>query len=82
MIKKLSSKGQIVLPAEYRKSLGLKVGQAIAISREGDRLILEPVSKPVPRFVRLSGYPRPILSAGKGKVVRDRDVRDVFDDDV
>jgi AbrB family looped-hinge helix DNA binding protein len=38
----LSSKGQIVIPATFRESLGLESGTRFAIRREGDRLILEP----------------------------------------
>ncbi len=81
MIKKLSSKGQIVLPAKYRRKLGLKAGHSLSVSQEGDRLILEPVRKSSPRFVRLPGYPCPVLSAGKGRTVRDSDVTDLFEDD-
>lgn len=81
MIKKLSTKGQIVLPAGYRKSLNLKPGQSIEISRSGDRLILQPIRKEAFRFVRIPGYPRPVLSAGKGRVVRDTEVTDIFEED-
>jgi len=38
----LSSKGQIVIPATFRESLGLESGTRFAIRREGERLILEP----------------------------------------
>ncbi len=80
MIKKLSSKGQIVLPAEYRKSLGLKAGHPIEITCEGNQLILRPAGKPSARLVRTPGYARPLLSLGKKRVVRNRDIVDIFDD--
>lgn len=38
----LSSKGQLVIPAAFRESLGLETGTRIAIRKEGERLILEP----------------------------------------
>jgi AbrB family looped-hinge helix DNA binding protein len=39
---KFSSKGQLVIPAEIRKSLGIEAGTRVAIRQEGTRLILEP----------------------------------------
>ena len=41
----VSTKGQVVIPAEMRASLGLKPGTRIAVRLEGSRIILEPVSK-------------------------------------
>ena len=41
----VSTKGQLVIPAEMRASLGLKPGTRIAVRLEGSRIILEPVSK-------------------------------------
>jgi AbrB family looped-hinge helix DNA binding protein len=38
----LSSKGQLVIPAALRESLGLEPGTRVAIRQEGERLILEP----------------------------------------
>ena len=36
----LSSKGQIVLPREIRRSLNLRKGDRLYVTREGDRIIL------------------------------------------
>ena len=41
----VSTKGQFVIPAEMRESLGIRPGTRIAISLQGSRLILEPVSE-------------------------------------
>lgn len=38
----LSSKGQVVIPAALRESLGLESGTRFVIRQEGQRLILEP----------------------------------------
>jgi AbrB family looped-hinge helix DNA binding protein len=38
----VSSKGQMVIPAALRQSLGIEPGTRIAIRQEGTRLILEP----------------------------------------
>jgi AbrB family looped-hinge helix DNA binding protein len=39
---KFSSKGQLVIPAVFRESLGIEPGTRVAIRQEGTRLILEP----------------------------------------
>jgi AbrB family looped-hinge helix DNA binding protein len=36
----LSSKGQIVLPREIRQALGLRKGDRLHVTLEGDRLVL------------------------------------------
>jgi AbrB family looped-hinge helix DNA binding protein len=41
----VSTKGQFVIPAEIRTSLGIEPGTRIAVHIEGSRIILEPVSK-------------------------------------
>jgi AbrB family looped-hinge helix DNA binding protein len=38
----LSSKGQVVIPAALRESLGLESGTRFVIRQEGEMLILEP----------------------------------------
>jgi AbrB family looped-hinge helix DNA binding protein len=38
----VSSKGQLVIPADIREAMGIEAGTRIAIRREGMRLILEP----------------------------------------
>lgn len=44
-ITKVSTKGQLVIPAEMRASLGLKPGTRVAVRLEGSRIVLEPVSE-------------------------------------
>ncbi|MGB9630585.1 MAG: AbrB/MazE/SpoVT family DNA-binding domain-containing protein [Candidatus Methanodesulfokora sp.] len=39
---RLSSKGQIVIPAEIRTFLGLKKGSLLLIKLEGRKIIIEP----------------------------------------
>jgi AbrB family looped-hinge helix DNA binding protein len=38
----VSSKGQMVIPAAIRQSMGIEPGTRIALRQEGSRLILEP----------------------------------------
>ena len=41
----VSSKGQLVIPAEIRKAMKIKPGMRFALIRERNQLILRPVSK-------------------------------------
>jgi AbrB family looped-hinge helix DNA binding protein len=41
----VSTKGQFVIPSEIRSALGIKPGMRIAISQEGTKIVLEPVSE-------------------------------------
>jgi AbrB family looped-hinge helix DNA binding protein len=41
----LSTKGQLVIPAEVRASLGLTAGTRFAISVDGNRLVLQPITE-------------------------------------
>lgn len=38
----ISSKGQLVIPAAIRESMGIEAGTRVAIHQEGSRVILEP----------------------------------------
>jgi len=53
VFKILSSKGQLVLPAAYRKRMGLSAGSRIRIIEDGERLILEPVVRSQGRVVEV-----------------------------
>jgi AbrB family looped-hinge helix DNA binding protein len=41
----VSTKGQFVIPSEMRSALGIKPGTRVAVTQEGSRIVLEPVSK-------------------------------------
>jgi AbrB family looped-hinge helix DNA binding protein len=41
----VSTKGQLVIPAEMRESLCIEPGTRIAVTLQGTRIILEPVSE-------------------------------------
>lgn len=41
----VSTKGQFVIPSEMREQLGIQPGTRIAITLQGTRIILEPVSE-------------------------------------
>jgi len=41
----ISSKGQLVIPAELREQMKLSVGTKVAIRREGNTLVLRPITR-------------------------------------
>jgi AbrB family looped-hinge helix DNA binding protein len=41
----VSTKGQFVIPSEMRASLGIGPGTRIAVTQDGSRIVLEPVSE-------------------------------------
>lgn len=43
---KLSSKGQIVVPEEFRKKMGLETGTEFIVISEGDALIFKTIAPP------------------------------------
>ena len=43
---KLSSKGQVVIPEDIRKRLGLKAGDQFVVLGEDDAVILKSITKP------------------------------------
>ena len=45
---RLSAKGQLVIPAEIREQMRLKAGTEVSIRREGNTLVLRPIT---PEFI-------------------------------
>ena len=82
MLKTLSSKGQLVLPAAYRRKMGLTDGSQIRIREDGNRLILEPARPGKAKFIEAPGCSRPILSIGLNRRIADSDLIDPLEDDV
>ncbi|MGA6983080.1 MAG: AbrB/MazE/SpoVT family DNA-binding domain-containing protein [Candidatus Sulfotelmatobacter sp.] len=41
----VSTKGQFVIPSEMRAALGIKPGTRIAVTQEGSKITLEPVTQ-------------------------------------
>lgn len=62
----LSSKGQLVLPAEVRRQLRLAKGERLSIEVRGDSVVLRPVAQP--RLYKTVRHPRsglPVMAALK-----------------
>jgi AbrB family looped-hinge helix DNA binding protein len=53
----ISSKGQVVIPAELREQFGLEKGTRATWSEEGGRLVLTPITKR--RLDEIMGFLRP-----------------------
>lgn len=65
----ISSKGQVVIPAELRQEMSLKEGTRVSLAREGDSLVLRPIT---PQFIHgLRG-----VLKGKGSAIREREHKD------
>jgi antitoxin PrlF len=45
-ITSLSSKGQVVIPSDIRKKMGLSIGAKLMVFCDGEKLFLKPVEKP------------------------------------
>jgi AbrB family looped-hinge helix DNA binding protein len=67
----VSTKGQFVIPAEMREQLGIRPGTRMAITLQGTRIVLEPVSEKLVDETRgiLAGGPSltRVLKAERGK---------------
>ena len=55
----VSTKGQFVIPAEMRERLGIKPGTRVAVTLDGTRIVLEPVTEALVEQTRgmLAGGP-------------------------
>ena len=56
---KTSSKGQVVIPIEIREKLGIKPGQMVNLTLEGDRAVITPLPEDPIKALRgmLKGKP-------------------------
>jgi AbrB family looped-hinge helix DNA binding protein len=48
----VSTKGQVVIPAELRRKYGIEAGTRVYIVDEGDRIVLQPITKEYVRKLR------------------------------
>ena len=74
----VSSKGQLVIPAEMREALGIEPGTRVTIRRKGEELILTPATREAAReiLLRLRG-----MTAG-GPSMTDELIRERREEDL
>ena len=53
---KVSQKGQIAIPSDIRKELGIKRGEELLIVKKGDKLLIEKSTKASKLFTREFDY--------------------------
>lgn len=72
-ITSLSSKGQVVIPNNLRKELGMVTGIKLIVFTDGSNLLLKPVQAPkIENFQKLIKESRALV---KGKKIKPSDVK-------
>jgi len=65
---RLSSKGQLVIPLDLRKTLGLRPGARLAMFTDGEHILLKPIPTPnVSAFKRMVAEANRITEEAKSK---------------
>jgi len=62
----ISSKGQITVPQEIRKRLGLVPGDRVEFAVEGDRTVIRPVRSEINPFEKFIGIADPFPGGEEG----------------
>ena len=80
---KVSTKGQVVLPASFRRRLGIRAGDPLDATINAGRIVLVPRARR-PRKARIFSDPTtglPVLSAGAGApMLSSREVEEILAD--
>jgi AbrB family looped-hinge helix DNA binding protein len=84
MVTRISTKGQVVLPSQLRRRLGLRAGDSLDVKAEGDHIVLTPQSKRSRRKAKIVTDPVtgfPVLTLGRGApVLTHKQVREMLAD--
>ncbi len=73
---KITSKGQITVPREVRRALGVKEGDKLIFEQNGDEMVVRP-EKRESRFAKYAGIGNPGIGSGREAVIRAvREMRD------
>ena len=71
---RMSSKGQVVIPEDVRKALGLEVGAQFVVMGEGDTVVLKRIAVPAKSEVR--AMLRKVRSQARRAGIKPSDVGD------
>ena len=71
-VTKTSVKGQLVIPKEIRRELGIKEGQLMLVCSAGDRIILKKIEAPEPGLLQMLA--EPLRAEAKRRGIKRRDV--------
>jgi antitoxin PrlF len=77
----ISSKGQITLPKEVRKRLGLATGDRVEFAVEGDRTVIRPLRSELNPFEKFIGILGPFPGGEEGIKAWIDDMRSDRDED-
>jgi AbrB family looped-hinge helix DNA binding protein len=80
---RVSTKGQVVLPAPLRRRLGIRTGDPLDASVEAGSIVLRPHRKPrhQPRIIQDPVLGTPVLSFGPdAPVLTSREVKEILAD--
>lgn len=73
---KLTSKGQITVPKEVRRALGVNTGDKVVFEQKGDKISVRSGER-TSAFEKYRGIGNPVIGSGRAAVVRAiRDMRD------
>ena len=80
---KTSSKGQVVIPIEIREKLGIKPGQMVNLTLEGDKAVITPLPEDPIKALRgvLKGKPsltKALLKERKEERIREEKISSGF----
>ncbi len=64
----LSTKGQLVIPSQFRQALHLRPGDRVQLTLDGERLVLEPERTQQARLVQRRGRKVLVAPAGAPKM--------------
>jgi antitoxin PrlF len=65
---RVTSKGQITIPRDVRRLLGVKAGDSVVFEDEGSSIQVRPASK-ISRFEKYRGIGNPGLPSGKKAII-------------
>lgn len=76
----LSTKGQLVIPSRFRAALHLQPGDQVALSLEGDRLVIRRASPSKARLVERRNGRKVLVAPADAPPMTAKSVKDILAD--